>query len=404
MTLPASAALIVNAASAALPKLVASAVAPAAAASVQGSAIASATAAHHSWSSILSADYLFANPQVAGSLLSIAGSALVGVLTLFGVGITLWVNRVGLRKQLKAAEEEAQRNRDFNIHQASEDREHARKEAVIDRENSANERHVGRLMEMRKLLYQTLIEEHQKAVALIAALPTVPLAEISEAPTKLLGYAAAAHKTMIISEGATSVAATDAHAKVNEIMFSVFPRLIPMAIARAKFDDATKRLAQQNAIFVALNAEFQALMPGDSAALERFKVKAIKSGEAIEAISAQQQKSGARRNVMLAEYQDQVMGQLSDVHRAFAKFLALARAELGLPGGAEELLLQTETMLSQVAAVMRNSRRTLRRCRAETMTSRPGNSFPQRGSRMCVSALMKSACQVICGRSSRLRA
>ena len=311
-----------------------------------------ATAAHHSWGSIFSADYFFANPAAAGSLLSIAGSALVGVLTLSGVGITLWVNRAGLLKQLRAAEAEAERNRTFNTKQASEDREHSRKEAAIDRENSASQEHVARLMEMRKVLYQTLIEEHQKAVALIAGLPNVPIAEISEAPAKLLGYAAAAHKTMIISEGPTSVAATDAHAKVNEFMFSLFPKLIPMAIARAEFDDATKRLAQQNEIFAALNAEFQTLMPGDTTALERFKVKAAKNGDAIQAISAQQQKSGSRRNVMLAEYQDQVMGQLSDVHRTFAKFLALARAELGLPGGTEELLAQTENMLSRVAAAM----------------------------------------------------
>jgi hypothetical protein len=342
-----------------LPAMTASAPLTAKAASAELPAIAAstpvsltATALHHSWGSIFSADYFFANPAAAGSLLSIAGSALVGILTLSGVGITLWVNRAGLLKQLRAAEVEAERNRAFNTKQASEDREHSRKEAAIDRENSANQEHVARLMEMRKVLYQTLIEEHQKAVALVAFLPTVPIAEISSAPAKLLGYAAAAQKTMIISEVSTSRAATDAHAKVNEFLFSLFPRLIPLANAQTDIDEVAKRLARNREQLAALNAEFGAVTPENVAAWGRYKFNSDKLSADFENLAAQQQKAWAHRNALLAEYQDSMMSQLHDVHRPFVAFLALARAELGLSGSAEELILQTETMFARASAAM----------------------------------------------------
>jgi hypothetical protein len=343
----ASAALTAKAASAS-----ASAVGPAAIASLPGSAIAWSTAPHHSWGSIFSADYFYANPQVAGSLLSIAGSAFVGIMTLFGVGITLWVNRAGLLKQLRASEDEAQRNRDFTVRQASEDREHSRKEAAIDRENSASQEHVARLMEMRKVLYQKLIEEHQKAVALIASLPTVPITEISAAPTKLLGYAAAAQKTMLISEVSTSRAATDAHAKVNEFLFSMFPRLIPLAIAQTDIDEAAKRLASNREQLALLNAEFGTVTPENISNWGRFKFNSDKLSTDFERLAGLQQAAHANRNALLAEYQDSLMSQLHDVHRPFASFLALARTELGLPGGAEELRLQTEEMFARASAAM----------------------------------------------------
>jgi len=337
----ASAPLIAKAASAALPAIAAST-----------PVSLTATALHHSWDSIFSADYFFANPAAAGSLLSIAGSALVGILTLSGVGITLWVNRAGLLKQLRAAEVEAERNRTFNTKQASEDREHSRKEAAIDRENSASQEHVARLMEMRKVLYQTLIEEHQKAVALIAGLPNVPIAEISAAPAKLLGYAAAAQKTMIISEVSTSRAATDAHAKVNEFLFSLFPRLIPLANAQTDIDEVAKRLARNRDQLAALNAEFGTVTPENVAAWGRYKFNSDKLGADFEKLAAQQQIAWAHRNALLAEYQDSLMSQLHDVHRPFVAFLALARAELGLSGSAEELILQTEAMFARVSAAM----------------------------------------------------
>jgi hypothetical protein len=117
--------------------------------------------------------YLATNQQVFASLIAVVGTLIVGSLTLLGVWKTLQFNRRKMVADLAAAEKAAAASRSFSAQQATD----------------------AHLMELRKALYSTLVDEHQNAIAALFAMSNMSLLEAAETAKKLAPYTSAVYKT-----------------------------------------------------------------------------------------------------------------------------------------------------------------------------------------------------------------
>ncbi len=274
--------------------------------------------------------YFASNPSIVASAISVFGTLTVGALTLFGVWLTLRFNRGKMVAEMKAAEHAASAARDFSADQAR--RSH--------------------LTDLRKSLYATLVEEHQRAIALLFGMSNMSLAEAASAPEKLHSYAAAVQKTMIISEGQTSRLAREVHAKVMEAVFDVFPFVVPLAASREHLAKA--------------NAELREHYEASQTLLERERVTPKAEVEALrdlgalaEAIRVASEVSLAKRNALadqyndkFAEFQTAANGHARRFAVTHTEFLSLARAELGIVGDPIDAL-ETQAMFDRAQSALK---------------------------------------------------
>lgn len=281
-------------------------------------------------SCLINSAYLAANPTVFASLIAVSGTLTVGLLTLGGVGLTLRFNRQKMIADLQAAERAAAAARDFSAEQARQ----------------------SHLMDLRKALYATLVEEHQKAVAVLFGLSNLSLLEASAAPEKLHPYASAVQKTMIISGGQTSKLAREVHAKVMEAIFDVFPLIVPLSAYKEKLEKVNAELKEQKDSGRALLERAQSTPKTDVDALKELALLAQAAQAANQATLATRNELAVERDKKFAEFQTLANRHALQFALVQTDFLSLARAELGITGDPIDQL-EVQAMFERAQAALR---------------------------------------------------
>ncbi len=254
--------------------------------------------------------YLASNPQVFASLIAVVGTLFVGGLTLFGVWQTLRFNRKKMAADLAAAEKAAAASRDFSARQATE----------------------SHLMELRKALYATLVEEHQNAIAALFSMSSLTLLEAAETAKRLAPYTSAVQKTLIISGAQTSKLAREVHSKVMEAIFDLVPQVAILAPFKEKLAKANADLNEKVAAMSAIVERASRTPKTDANAMQDLAASAQAAQSGYEAALAMRNQLADDHSKSFAQFQSAATQHAQDFSMKHSEFLSLARSELGIVG------------------------------------------------------------------------
>ncbi len=260
------------------------------------------------------ADYVVANPIVAASLIAGSTAIVVGLLTLFGVVLSLVYAHKRMKAELSAAEARAFRDRDSSRNQSNADRQHATDEANKERQHAADEASKKRLMEARKGVYITFVDEFMAVLTMFGRLQAIDPVATPDFQQPLLNLGASVNKTWLLSEVDTAVQARDLYSSLNEMFLRLMKRTQPLFALNQRITQLNQRLKAAEA-------------GGDVAAVVR--------------MSAEIADVQAKRQPLLKDHLRYLLQDTPELMKRVHGLMLATRIELGIRGDNAVLERQT---------------------------------------------------------------
>ena len=277
--------------------------------------------------------YVQDNPSVFASLIATLGSIAVGLATFLGVRLSLAHSRERMNTEIDAANGRARDERDF-----------AAAEAVR-----------VRLAEMRKDLYLTFVDEFQKALAVVTAMPGKRMSELQSELARLQPLAAAASKTWLVSEVDTAGHAIELNAKLNELMFELVGEMPRSDDAAYAIERAMSESAETESTLQRLYDE-HAAMHAKGAMLSRASSQLdnqIVTGKTrLSLLEKELLDARAEKNEADALLRLKLMESVRSLNVVLQNFMVSARRELGNQADAEKIAQVYEQMFSRAGEAL----------------------------------------------------
>jgi hypothetical protein len=247
-------------------------------------------------------------------------TGLVGLLALLGVIIGLVANHQKMKAELKAASEEAHRER---------------------------------ITAARKEVYNELIGNFVQASKLIGELTTFDIKDNPNYADALLPLAASVNRTWLVSDVETALKAREVHAQVNELFMKGVARLPPMQELKDSIKSCTDALKRANVkreeflTEMQRNATFNNATSNANAEVQA-RLMLLKAVEENIAHTYEVRKTAAAEHeVLVRQYMEFMVPQLGAIMNGVQDFMFSARLEMGIEGDSDLLREQTTDMFGR---------------------------------------------------------
>jgi hypothetical protein len=289
-------------------------------------------------------DMVVANPLLTGSFIAGGIALIVGLLTFFGVMLSLGAATRRMRTELGHA-----------AFQALQEREYSRDEAIRERQHAALEAHRERIATMRRTVYLEAITELVQTQIYIGGLAKVDITKVNIV-AGLERFLVAVARVAIVSEQPTALMARSVASLFVVTILKGLKFLAPMVQLKADVAFHEKQYA-------ATQTEIQRIL----AAMTHFNETLQKDQEVFAALqrsfgyqhdlAAKHTAKTAEANLQLGEaeklYSAAVKANVKVAATKLDELACAIRTELGLETNVEEFHRQTAELHEQMDAALR---------------------------------------------------
>ena len=245
---------------------------------------------------------------------------IVGWLALVGVLLGLLANYLKMRAELKAAAEEA---------------------------------HKDRITAARKEIYSELVGEFVKVTKLFGELPSIDIKENPNYADDMIPLAVAVNRTWLIGEVETTRKVRAVHGKVQELFLRLVAHLPPLQDLKERVKLHATAIAEsreeRNGYLRELrkNSAFNT----DPAAKDDIQGRLLQAKDVYENIlhgaAKARDEDTAKHQQLVAEYNMFLMPSLAEVMKGVQEFMYDARIEMGIKGENDLLSAQTDDLFQR---------------------------------------------------------
>lgn len=259
-------------------------------------------------------------------------AALVGVLTLAGVGLTLFFNNRRMKQELE-----------FN-----------RVKLKTELDAAAQEAHRERITAARKEVYNELVTRFAVVANLLGELPSIDIKDRPDYAASMAELTATVNKTWLVSEVDTARQVREAHMRTDEVFLEAVAKLQPMQKLKDALKGVNEALHDTDTRMKLLLEQVRANAVGTptGGVLDNLQKMIDVENNTFAGLHKARDQHREEHQRLANEYVAWVVPAVEPIIKGIQDFMYLARVELGVGGDIKILQQQTDQLVSRMTNSM----------------------------------------------------